>query len=88
MTDKNVADEDKAEEILHCILRAIMPYQGPKHFADILVALQNAYGFQMGCACPSCRKRLANKLRNDVPEILHYANRLAAASPPIKCNLH
>jgi hypothetical protein len=81
-------DEDKVEEILHSILNTITPYQRLENFASILVALQDALSFQMALACPVCRKRLAHTLRHNVPEILHRANRLAAASPPAKCNLH
>jgi hypothetical protein len=81
-------DEDKVEEILHCIINAIMPHQGLENFASILTALQDAISFQIGFACPVCRKRLARTLRHNVPEILHRANQFAAASPPAKCNLH
>jgi hypothetical protein len=82
-------DEDKVEGIFHRILEAIMPDQGHDNFQNILVALQDAISFQMACACPICRKRLASKLRQDIPAMLVKADRLYASSGvKITCNLH
>jgi hypothetical protein len=43
----------------------------------------------LACACPSCRKRLASKLRQDIPAMLVRADQLYASSgQTITCNLH
>ena len=81
--------QDEVEEIFHRILEAIMPYQGHNNFDNILEALKDAVSFQMACACPVCRKRLASKLRQDIPAMLVKADRLHAGSgTTITCNLH
>jgi hypothetical protein len=70
------------DEILHSILEAIMPDQGPDNFDSILAALQDAISFQMAFACPICRKRLASKLRQDIPAMLVRADQLCARPEP------
>ena len=80
-------DEDRVEQIYGRIIEAIMPDQGHEAYFDILTALYDAISFQLACACPICRKRLASKLRQDIPAILVRADRLSAGTK-IKCNLH
>jgi hypothetical protein len=91
--DGNMRDDDKADEILLRILEAIKPDQGHDNFTNILVALQDAFSFQLGLACPTCRKRLASKLRQNIPGILVKADQLYASSAAstgntLTCNLH
>jgi hypothetical protein len=78
-------DEDRVDEILQRILKAIEPVQGPAEFNNIITALKDAISFQMALACPICRKRLASELSRDVPEILNRANQFG---PGGTCNLH
>jgi hypothetical protein len=82
-------DEDRVEQIFRRILEAIDPDQGPDGFDSILTALKDAISFQMAFACPICRKRLASKLRQDIPAMLVRADQISAGSgEKVSCNLH
>jgi hypothetical protein len=70
-------DEDRSDKILHRILEAIKPDQGVDGFDDILAALQAAIAFQMSLNCANCRKKIARKLRADIPAMLTFAGRIA-----------
>jgi hypothetical protein len=52
-------NEDKVDEILHCILKAIMPHQGPAHFDNILTALKDAISFQSSGKLPTTSRHTA-----------------------------
>jgi hypothetical protein len=73
-------DEDHIERIFYRILEAIKPDQGIDGFDHILAALQRAIAFQMSLNCSNCRKKLARKLRADIPAMLTYAGRLAESA--------
>jgi hypothetical protein len=73
-------DEDRTDRILQRILKAIEPDQGVDGFEDILAALQGALVFQMSLNCSNCRKKIARKLRADIPAMLTSAGQLARSA--------
>jgi hypothetical protein len=83
--ESEMIDEDR--RIFKRIIDAIMPDEGHDGYMDILIALNDAISFQLAFACPICRKRLASKLRQNIPAILVRANQYNTGKD-IKCNLH
>jgi hypothetical protein len=71
-------DEDRVDQILERILEAIHQDQGSDSFDNILEALQDAIAFQMALTCPACRRKIARKLRADIPAMLTRAAQFAA----------
>ena len=71
-----MSDEDRVDQILQRILKAIKPDQGHDGFEHILLALEDALAFQMALLCPDCRRRFARRLRADIPSMITKAAKL------------
>ena len=73
-----MTDAERTDEILHQILKAVEPDQRERGSVErIITALQAALTFQMALVCPDFRKRVARRLRSDIPGILTKASALA-----------
>ena len=82
-------DEDRIEEILQNILATIKPDQGHAGFWNIVSALEQAYSFQLALVCPVCRRKMAKRLKAQIPIMMACAAQLqqeAGTNP--QCKLH